>query len=347
MIPYLIVVFLIVCAFVYLEDYLDKDKLYAYISICVVLVLIAALREVGKDDDSLNYQKIFENYDDEFITATVESSYIFLSRIFYNMGHDIHSIFFVYAMISIPLKFMAIRRLSEQLFLPIVFYLSHFFILHDMIEIRVSAAIGFFLMGLYPLAQGERKKAFLWFCGAMVFHYSTLALFPLLFLSNKPLSNIWKYGLASIVPLGYAMYFAHIDVLTAVPLPFIGDKLELYREMKDLGAFDEIIVIKNPILLIKIVCFYIILIYNETISIYNKNIPLLTKIMGVSLFCFFFFSALPVLSGRMYELFGAIDVVTICSIVYVIRPVSVSRGIVIGLACIQMFMDVAVYKLIR
>ena len=78
MIPYLIVVFLIVCAFVYLEDYLDKDKLYAYISICVVLVLIAALREVGKDDDSLNYQKIFENYDDEFITATVESSYIFL-----------------------------------------------------------------------------------------------------------------------------------------------------------------------------------------------------------------------------------------------------------------------------
>lgn len=347
MIPFLLIVFVIVCIFVYTEEYIEDVKWSVYVAIAIALILIAGLRVVGNDDDSENYQIMFDRYDDTLIRLTTEPSFILISSFVHSIKGDIHTLFFIYAVIAITMKFVAFKQLSPMLFASVMVYVSHFFILHDMIEIRVSVAIGFFLLSIKPMCEGKKKKAFLFLLMALFFHYSSLVLFGLLFLSNNPLSSAWKWVLASIVPLGYVMFFLHIDLLTTIPIPVIGQKLELYRDMKEIGMFDEIYVFKNPTLLIKILCFYVLLFYHDVLCQKCSYLPLLMKTMGISLFCFFAFSSLPVLSGRLYELFGAIDIITIALVIYVLEPKYVAKTMVLLLCSIMLFMDVFVYELIR
>lgn len=347
MVILLLIVFIVLCFLSFFEESLENYKLEITIPVLILLIVIATFRVIGNDDDSENYQLMFNNYDDQLTRLSTEPSFIMLSSFTHAIGQDIHFLFFLYAVIALPLKFMAIRQLSKLFIAPLMIFVSHFFLLHDMIEIRISAAIGFFMLSIKPICEGKKKTAFLLLLGAVFFHYSSLVLFALLFLSNKPLSSTWKWGLAAIVPLGYLAYFLNVDILTTIPIPVIGQKLELYKSIKEMGMFEEIYVFKNPTLLIKILCFYLLLCYNDMLREYNQYLPILTKIMGMSLFCFFFFSSLPVLSGRLYELFGAIDIITIALVGYTIVPQYLGKTIVALFSCIMIFMDLFIYELVR
>ena len=325
MIALLLLVFLMVCLFVFIEEYLGSSRWIYFSSVAVMLILIAAFRVIGNDDDSESYVEMFEGYENEIISTLTEPSFTWISSAIHAIGGDIRLLFLVYAVIAIPLKFIAIRQLSDYLFIPVMVFISHFFILHDMIEIRASAAVAFFMLSIKPLCEGRKGKAF----------------------SNKPLSRTWKWCLSLIVPFGYVIYFLNIDVLTTIPLPIIGQKLEVYKEMKELGGFEEIFVFKNPTLLIKMLCFYLLIWYDEVVNEHIPYMPLLTKLMGMSLACFFLFSSLPVLSGRLYELFGAIDIITIASLVYLFKPAYAAKIIVMTFCVIMIFMDIFVYELIR
>lgn len=347
MIPLLLLVFLMVCLFVFIEEYLGRSKWICFTSVALMLILIAAFRVIGNDDDSESYLDMFEGYENEIISTLTEPSFTWIASAIHSIGGDIRLLFLVYAVIAIPLKFVAIRQLSEYLFIPVMVYVSHFFILHDMIEIRASAAVAFFMLSIKPLCEGHKKKAALLILLAVFFHYSALVLLVMLLFSNKPLSSTWKWCLSLIVPFGYVIYFLHVDLLTTIPLPIIGQKLEVYKELKEMGGFEEIFVFKNPTLLIKMICFYLLIWYGEGVRKHIPYMPLLTKLMGMSLGCFFLFSSLPVLSGRLYELFGAIDIITIASLVYIFKPAYAGKIILMTFSVIMIFMDIFVYELIR
>lgn len=347
MVAVLLVLFSLTIILVYLEEYLGKWKWPIYIIIGIALIYIASFKIIGNDDDSSSYELMFLKYDDSIINLTVETSFTLIARILNTFTSDVHSIFFFYAIIAIPLKLYSIHRFSEYLFLPLLVYMSHFFILHDMIEIRASVAAAFFIFSVIFMCEKRKKVAFCILLLSFFFHYSALVLFPLLVLSNKPLSNKWKICLAMIVPIGYVLYYTHFDPLTTISIPYIGEKLEIYQNLKEYGKFDEILVFKNPILLIKIAVFYLLLYFHNTVIQHNKNLPLILKIMGASIGSFFFFSDLPVLSGRLYELYGAIDIISIPLIFYIFKPKWISRTIIIGLSAIMIYMDVFVYSLIR
>ncbi len=347
MVSALIVVFSIALLLSFIEKYIGVYKWGIFVVFGIILISIATFKTVGNDDDSENYEMMFEHYDDTFITLSVEYSFLLISEFLNSISHDVVILFLFYTTISICIKFVAISQLTTNIFLTLVIFLSHFFILHDMIEIRVSVSAAFFLLAIRPICNKERLKAFFFLAIAVFFHYSALVLLPLLWFNNNPLSNRTKYILMSIVPLGYVLYFLHIDVLTTIPIPYIGDKLELYAELKDLGKFDEILIFKNILLLILILSFSMLIIYVDTVYEYNKYIPLLLKIMGVSFACFFLFSSLPVLSGRLYELFGVVDIITIPCLIYLIRPQYIAISFVCLLGIIMIYMDVFVYNLIR
>lgn len=347
MIGLLLAVFVFVALLSFCEKYIGRYKWTIYIVIGIVLILMAAFKVVGNDDDSENYELFFLNYDDPYKILSVEYSFLLLSSIVSKFTYDVHGIFLVYALIGITAKFIAIKRMAKLLFLPLLVYISHYFILHDMIEIRVSVAAAFFMLAIKPLCDGEKRKAFVYMCVAVFFHYSAFVLFPLLFFNNETLSKRMRYILAAIVPMGYLAYFAGVDLLTTIPIPYIGSKLEVYRELKDFGHFEEIYVFKNPLLLMKITVFYLLLVFYDTVYEYNKELPMLMKIMGISLACFFFFSSLPVLSGRLYELFGVVDIFLFPCIVYVFRPQYIAKIFVFLMCFISIFMDVFIYELIR
>ena len=161
MVAVLLVLFSLTIILVYLEEYLGKWKWPIYIIVGIALIYIASFKVIGNDDDSSSYELMFLNYDDPIINLTVEASFTLIARILNTFTSDVHSIFFFYAIIAIPLKLYSIHRFSEYLFLPLLVYMSHFFILHDMIEIRASVAAASLL---FTCVRKERKLPSVFSC---------------------------------------------------------------------------------------------------------------------------------------------------------------------------------------
>ncbi len=329
----------------FLEDRLGKFNIYVYCLFGATLIIACALKSLGVDADSEAYEELFNNSDSEKNEIPVEYSFIFFSSYLKYLIDDVHIIFFLYALLGITLKFVAIRRLSAFYFMPIVVYLGNYFILHDFTQIRVSVASGLLLMSLKPLAEGKRWHTVLYLLCAVFFHYSSLILFLILFFSNKPLNRTWKIGLISIIPIGLILFVLKLDIISFIPIPFIQDKVEIYKTLTDIGFF-EAVSLKSPFLWLKVFIMLYTLYFYDTIAEYCIFLPVLLKVLGLSLFFFFAFSRVPVLSGRVYELFGIVELVLFPCIFYTIKPKAVSQAVVCLIGCIEFVFTVFIWKLL-
>jgi len=316
------------------EDEIADKKIYVFIFLGIILALVCGLRPIGLDNDSKNYEITYTNYDDDLYLLTVEYSFLLISRFLNIFTSDAHAILVLYAFLGVGLKLYGIKKLSPSLFLPLIIYFGNYFLLHEMTQIRAGVACGFFLISLKYLAEGEKKKAMLlWVC-ATFFHYSSLILFSLLLFSNKTLSRRWKIVLLSIVPISYIFYFANINIITALPLPYIQDKIEIYQDLKDFEGVGEDINVFNLVFLVKILVFVYLLAMYETVYKHNKNLPIMLKIMGLSIASFVMLAPLPVLSFRVSEVFGVVDIILYANIYYTIKPDKLSRLIVVFIGCV-------------
>lgn len=322
----IILIFFITAFFAFFEEKLGKFKWYVYIFIGISLILLAAIRPVGVDNDSVNYEKYFFHYDSSLYETTVEASYMYLSKIFYRYFGDVHSIFFFYAFVGVILKMEAFRKMTELPFLALCIYICTYYILHEFTQIRIGISSGILLFIIYQLKKGKRKNAILLILVSLVFHYSSVMLLPLLFLSNNDLNINEKKLWGSLVFLGYAFYFLHFG-LSLLPIPYLADKLQAYQDLKDQGFLDEVNVF-NIVYLVKIIIFYYILFYYDTIKNYNDSLPIMIKMESISLFSFTALSSLPVLSFRVSELYGIVEIILYANIFYTIRPKWLSKLIV-------------------
>ena len=159
MIYILISLFFIVFAISLFEERLQKYKSVLYISLCVILVLCAAFKPVGFDNDSEQYEYFFYNNDNPYVLIGVEYSYVVLSRFFMHFTDDVHIMFLLYGGCGLLMKMSAIKRLSELWFLPIMVYLGNSYVLHELTQIRACVVSGLFMLAIIPLAEGLRKTS--------------------------------------------------------------------------------------------------------------------------------------------------------------------------------------------
>ena len=326
------------------EENLVKYKWQIYISVGIMLVLVATFRIVGNDNDSQTYERYFFTYDEPITALAVEYTFIVISFFVNKFTDDVHGLFFMYALLGVTLKLIAIKRMSQFLFLSLFVYLCYFFVLHDMIQIRVSVSTALLLLAIKPLCEGRKRTAFFFLLAAAFFHYSSLAMLALLFIGNGKLSERAVFLLGLIIPVGFCAYLMGIDIISTVPIPYIGDKIELYKQLKDMGRYDEIAIFNDPVFLIRVFMFYTLLVFHETIYEYNKYFPLLMKTEGLSFVCFFLFSSLPVLAVRLSELFSVVDIILYANVVYVCRPQYMGKVFVMAMCLMLFYMNVFVHN---
>lgn len=341
MIYILISLFFIVFAISLFEERLQKYKSVLYISLCVILVLCAAFKPVGFDNDSEQYEYFFYNNDNPYVLIGVEYSYVVLSRFFMHFTDDVHIMFLLYGGCGLLMKMSAIKRLSELWFLPIMVYLGNYYVLHELTQIRACVVSGLFMLAIIPLAEGNRKKAFWILVIGCIFHYSTLVLFPALFLTNKEMTPKWRIIWALVVPIGYLIYFLKINPLTTLPIPYIGDKLAAYQELSEKGQKGSIVNVFNAVFVVIWFSYLYILYFYDTVIKHNKYLPLMLRLTGISIFMFLVLTFLPVLSFRVSELYGIVEIFIFANIYYTINPKWLGKTVVliIGLAqfCINAF----------
>lgn len=342
-----ITIFVVIIFIAFIENYIDKDKWYVYWGICAILILMAGFRPVGVDPDSANYELTFYNIDDPTVSFIFEYSFILICQIGRLIINDVHIVFLTYAVIAITIRFYAIKRLTPLIFLSLAIYLSNFYILHDFTQLRVSIASSLFLLSIPDLCEGKKCRPFIFMLIALFFHYSSLVLFALLFLSNQDLTKKWRIGLACIVPFGIVMLLLHIDLITVIPIPFIQDKIEKYQLLQEYTNMFEDASLLNAFLWIKIVIFLYALYFYDTIKDYCYYLPLLLKIMGLSLFAYFGLSQLPVVGGRISELFGVTEIILFPYVIYyTIKPTIIAKSLIVLLAIIEFSFNIFIWKLL-
>lgn len=338
-----LLLFIIIVSLIFLEEYLGDYNKYAYWGLCIFLILFCAFRTIGVDPDSENYETIFKSNSNN-PKLLVEASFMFLSEIIRNFTDDVHCLFLLYAILGITIKFYALRQLSPWFFLPLVIYIGNYYVLHDFIQIRAGVASAMLLLAIKPLSEGNKKKAIVYFLIANVFHYSSLVFYPILFFSNN-LSRIWKYALIAIMPVGAILFMLRLDFISALPIPYIQEKLEMYKTLTETGFFEEFNLKNVPLWIQYVILLYSLYFYDTILEKYPA-LPLLLKITAYSMFFFFAFSSVSVVAGRFQELLGIVELALFPCVCYTFRPQYYGKIAVCFIAVVKIFFILFVWKLL-
>jgi len=321
-----------------------KNIKILFLLLGALLFLVAAFRDGSVVRDYEGYIYIYEN----LLYRDIEFSFIIISWIVKHIFFDnILFLFVIYAILSIGLKITAIRELTTLGLLSLVVYISDFYILHELTQIRSGVATGFFLLCIKPIYERDLKKFILFACCAVLFHYSALPIFLLWFFKGN---SINKYVFAAVIPLAYIFYFLQINVVELIiqfiPIGHVQKKYATYVLLqKHVPAFGMINVF-NYVFLAKCLIFYVLLWKSKLVEEKNKYVNLLLKIEALSLASFVLFSAMPAFAFRINELLGVVEIILIPFVYYVFKPKLLSTAIVVFIAMCLMLINIFYANLI-
>lgn len=325
----LIVLFLTCMSLSFVEERLMKrDKIIIYIILGVAMILIAGLRKVGATPDTINYEEMFYAKENSLTLLLTEPSFRLFCSILHSYSLDVNALFFVYAILSIPLHLFVFWKFSKLPFLTLTIYLSYYYMMHDMVQMRCAVASGLFLWAIYCYANNKKILTFLFISTGIFFHYSASAGFVIFLLSDR-MTKWHKIALYTLVPVGIFIYFTHIDISALIPDELGGAKLMRYRELNEKG-FDELHegwkFEINILIWMNIVLYYACIYYHDFLVKHFKYTTIAIKLQAVG-FCFLFFaySMSKVLANRMNDYFSVASILLWTASYYAFYPKLVSR----------------------
>ncbi len=308
----------------------------------VILALFAAFRERKLVKDYEMYVQAWNRLDYE--VNQIEVSFIFIRNVLRDdFGLAYISIFITYALLGVITKVLAVKKLSDFFYLSILIYISHFYILHELTQIRAGVAAGFILLAIIPLYKRNFKLFLLFITIAILFHYSAIMILPLWFLK----SNSKVKFLYFVVPAGFILYFVGFNFMHNIPIAYFQTKMDAYQELsrKRTDGFDTINVF-NVFYLIKVAVFYFILINREKISHHNAYFYLLLRIEGLSLLALPALALIPAIAYRVHEFLGVVEIILFPLIVYAFKRRYDGYILVIALALLFLYVNIFYNQLI-
>lgn len=341
----LLSVLLITIILCYLEDYIKRYRFFLYILMGFVMVLIAGLREIGLDPDSENYEYSFQHYYQSSEMGMVEPSFTLISAILNVFTDNVHLLFLVYAFLGVTIKLYAFKKNLQCIFVPMMLYISFYFVLHEMTQIRAGVVSALFLLAVYHIAKKEKRKALLLIIVGSFFHYSSLALLPTLMFGNKDFNRKRSILIALLIPLSYLIYFGGISMLLNTDIPLIGNKLAIYQQAMEKGKMTVNINVFDPVHLVSVMLFYYTLYFRKTITAFNENYNVVIKIVALGLFLHTSLAFLPVLALRISQLYCIVNIFLFSGIVYTFKQKWMGITVLVLLSIFQMYLALPHYGL--
>ena len=329
MVVALILLFTTCLSLSFIEERLcDRDKKIIYAILGVAMIMIAGTREVGSTPDTVSYELMYYAKDGDLMKVLREPSFSFIVDLLQSFSLGINALFFAYAILSIPIHLSFFWRISKIPLLTLTIYVSYYYMMHDMVQIRCAVASGLFLWAIYFYVEHKRLYTFLLILLGTFFHYSAAAGLVIFFLGNG-FPKWQKYILNAIVPVGLVVYFTHIDLFSIIPDEWGGLKLMKYRTMREKGLEDDQAGWRleiNILIWMNIVLYYTCIYYHDYLVKHFKYTTIAIKLMGVG-FCFLFFvnSLSMVVGNRMNDYFSVASVLLWTASFYAFSPTIVSK----------------------
>lgn len=321
------IIFAVTILLAFTEDYMkDIYKVFFLVIYAIVFILLASTKSIEGTADAAGYETMFYNNDDFITELATEPTFIYLSRIVLYFGGTISVIFFIYAIISIPIKLWALYKMTPYIFTALLIYVPVYFELHDMIQIRAAAAAAFLLSSLIPLAQKRYWAAIVLMICAIFFHYSAVAFLPFLLIGNRKLNRIWRVIIALSVPICFVVYFMEKDFFNLIPSTLTEGKLDLYKETAEKGKWESLVLpYKNLYFMTKCIILYLSLYFYDFIVEKNRFAPVLINLFAASLCFLLCMATIPVIASRISDLYGIIDCIVFTFCLYIVYPQYITR----------------------
>lgn len=298
------------------------NKLLTYVCLFLIgvfLVFIAGFRPIGFDRDSFSYLDSFDGF-----TDLLDSNYLDKEPTFWIIawlsnlisGNDARLLFVIYAALCVLISFYSIVKITFYPLLAVFCYIFLFFPLHGMTQIRAGVACAIFLSSMPDIVEKKPGSFFVKSALATMFHYSAVVIF-IVFLLKPKIINVRFYILLPLIGLVLVFFrdqFVAAFGSMALLLPgFIGYKLSMYIELLRDGVGEDINLFS--VYYTSLLAMYYYLVFNIE-KFEDEYGCILIKLLGWSLFVYYFASFLPAIAVRVSELYGAVVIFIIPMLVY-------------------------------
>lgn len=342
MITQILCIFIIICILcLNTSSNTQRISLLFFWILCPVIIFFTAFRDGTKVTDYDSYQLLFDMGGGDF----GELTFVLLIHLIKTVLHgDIVTLMLIYALFTIPLKFFSILRYSEFIFFSLLIWIGNLYLQQDFTQIRAAAATSIFLLSLKSLYD-HKNNYWLYTIIACMFHFSSLLMIPLWFLS---VNTIKKKTWIGFIIIAYIMALCKIDIiyiLGLLPIEAVQSKYAMYKNIQEHGDYTANIF--SILQISKIIIWSILLWKLDIIYSHNKYAILLLKITTISL------ASLPMLSLniaaslRIMEYYGIVEIILFPMLLYVIRPNWITKIILIFFSAIILYMRIFVWELIK
>jgi hypothetical protein len=283
---------------------------YLLFSLVLLLAFLAGFQDMNVSKDYFNYQYVFDNV--YYITnhnylylITFEPGFIaivFFFRTLFASNYGV-AIMFFYAFCSLIIKVFAIKKLSINPYLSLLFYFSYFFLLHEMTQIRIGLASAFFLISLLSFLKGNRRAFIGWILIATCFHYSAIFYLLLLIFNTR---NFNKKLYVGILVLSIILGLLKLPILNGfgnLNVSNISGKLDYYIQVSENGSI-AVNVFNSLSILNIFCCFYLLLAVTKEEFLLDKRLLLFLKCNILSIFLLLLLAGAPAFSMRFNQLFS-------------------------------------------
>ncbi len=316
----------------------------------VAMIMIAGTRDVLDTPDSKNYESMFYSSGKMDISEDFrEPTFMIMASTLNSLGLGINALFFAYAILSIPIRLGAIWKMSKLPLLTLSIYISFYYQLHDLVQIRCAVASALFIMAVYLHSKQQEKYAALCIIIGFFFHFSAVVGIVIFLFGNKPLKTWQAVAMGIVVVASICIYFVGLDISQLIPDELGGSRLQAYRELKEKGIegdLEGVAFYKNPMVLTNLCLFYFCLFYHKYLTDQNHYLPLLLKIMMVAFICCLTLGNLSsVVASRLFEFFDIVSIFLWTTVIYVFNPIYVGKIFTNAVSTARILYSVLIYTL--
>jgi len=334
-----VLVFAIIIPFVYFD--VGRFRGFLLLTVFSMLVVIATFRDSVNLPDYQSYLGIYRNslgisIRESFIL--VEPSFVLISKICNHLGVGYMGLFFFFSTLGVAIKFRIIQKYSEFFVLSLVVYVSNFFIIHELIQIRASIAVGIIFLGLNSLVRKNIVGFTFYILLATFFHYSSFV-FLFLFLINYLRFSVSFFYL--LLLFSYLSYFYALDVISLIlyKLPeFVPIIKDAYVDTE--RAADSAINVLGVFILSRLIIATFFVYFRKTLAEKSAYADVFVKLYALGCCAYVYFARFPEIAVRIsYSLFLS-EVILIPMLVFLIKPRCAGKSLVIVYAILSLSFNI-------
>lgn len=275
-----------------------RGIMWGAVAIAAVLIVVCVFRPQTLPDIKM-YELMYDMGGAEKVNRDIEPTFGWLTRI----SPTFLTLLAIYAILSVGTHISAILWNSPNIWLSLIIYLSYTFVVHDLIQMRASVAIGIMLIAVRFIREHKWYYYFPCVLVAYLFHYSAIIFILFYFLPARRL-NKWIWSAVLIVCLIAGFVNTHLGyVAKYVPLKIVENYLEHYMGNRTFVASGI-----GFVRVFKVLCAIAMLFFQKDIvKRYPLAIPVMIFFM-CSQISYLLLADIPVLQGRFGEMFAAFEI---------------------------------------